>query len=75
MAFVNNFSTSFRWCDYIMGTDNKYHEYVERVKAAKKAAKSPEEFKALEKKLVSEAEAEGFRAEAEVEAYNKQKQQ
>ena len=75
MAFVNNFSTSFRWCDYIMGTDDKYHDYVTRVKAAKMAAKTPEEFKALEKKLVSEAEAEGFRAEAEVEAYDKQKQQ
>jgi methylsterol monooxygenase len=75
MAFVNNFSTSFRWCDYIMGTDNKYHEYVERVKAAKKAAKSPEELRALEQRLASEAEAEGLRAEAEVEAHGKQKKQ
>ena len=75
MAFVNNFSTSFRWCDYIMGTDGKYHDYVKRIKAAKRAAKSPEELKALEKRLVSEAEAEGLRAEAEVEAYGKQKKQ
>jgi len=75
MAFVNNFSTSFRWCDYIMGTDNKYHDYAKRVKAAKKAAKNPEELKALEKKLASEAEAEGLRAEAEVEGYGKQKKQ
>jgi len=75
MAFVNNFSTSFRWCDYIMGTDHKYHDYVTRVRAAKKAAKSPEELKALEQRLASEAQAEGFRAEAEVEAYGKQKKQ
>ena len=75
MAFVNNFSTSFRWCDYVMGTDNKYHDYVTRVRAAKKAAKSPEELKALEQRLASEAQAEGLRAEAEVEAYGKQKKQ
>ena len=75
MSFVNNFSTSFRWCDYIMGTDDKYHDYVKRVTALKKAAKNPDELKALEQKLVSEAEAEGLRAEAEVEAYGKQKKQ
>jgi methylsterol monooxygenase len=56
-----------------MGTDNKYHEYVKRVKAVKSAAGSPEELKALEEKLVRETEAEGLRAEAEVEAYGKQK--
>lgn len=75
MAFVNNFSTSFRWCDYIMGTDHKYHDYVKRVKAVRKAAKNPEELKALEHKLAIETEAEGLRAEAEVEAYGKQKKQ
>lgn len=58
-----------------MGTDNKYHDYVNRVKAVKNAAKSPEELKALEQKLASETEAEGLRAEAEVEAYGKQKKQ
>ena len=58
-----------------MGTDHKYHDYVKRVKAAKKAAKNPEELKALEQKLANEAEAEGLRAEAEVEAYKKQKKQ
>jgi len=58
-----------------MGTDGKYHDYVKRIKAAKRAAKSPEELKVLEKRLVSEAEAEGLRAEAEVEAYGKQKKQ
>ena len=75
MSFVNNFSTSFRWCDYIMGTDDKYHNYVKRIKAAKNAAKTPEELKALEQKLANEAEAEGQRAEAQVEAYGKQKKQ
>ena len=58
-----------------MGTDNKYHDYVKRVKAAKMAAKTPEELMALEKKLAKEAEAEGLRAEAETEAYGKQKKQ
>ena len=58
-----------------MGTDDKYHDYVKRIRAAKKAAKSPEELKALEKKLASEAQAEGLRAEAEVESYTKQKKQ
>jgi len=58
-----------------MGTDDKYHDYVKRVKAAKEAAKSPEELKALEERLASEALAEGLRAEAEVEAYGKEKKQ
>ena len=73
MSFVNNFSTSFRWCDYIMGTNDKYHEHAKRVKAAKAAAKTPEELKAVEQRLARETEAEGLRAEAEVEAYGKQK--
>lgn len=58
-----------------MGTDDKYHDYVKRVKAVKNAAKNPEELKTLEQKLVSEVEVEGLRAEAEVEAYGKQKKQ
>jgi methylsterol monooxygenase len=69
MAFTNNFSTSFRWCDRIFGTDKKYQEYRARVNAAKKAMKgaTKEEQKKMEEKLMAEVEAEGIRAEAEAE--------
>lgn len=69
MAFTNNFSTSFRWCDAIFGTDTKYREYRARVKAAKAAAKgaTKEEQMAIEHRLMAEVEAEGIRAEAEAE--------
>jgi methylsterol monooxygenase len=73
MAFVNNFSTSFRWCDYILGTDTKYHEHVKRVKAAKKLAKNHDEYLILEKKLMDDTEAEGLRAEQAVIANGKVK--
>lgn len=69
MAFVNNYSTSFRWWDRIFGTDSKYREYRDRVKTAKAAMKNPtkEQLVALEQKLMAEVEAEGLRAEAEAE--------
>lgn len=69
MAFTNNFSTSFRWCDRIFGTDNKYREYRARVKAAKSSMKgaTQEQLRRAEQKLLDEAEAEGLRAEAEAE--------
>jgi len=68
MAFTNNFSTSFRWWDRMFGTDDKYRAYQQRLKAAKASMKSAtkEELIMMEKKLVLEAEEEGFRAEAEV---------
>ncbi|KAJ1922012.1 C-4 sterol methyl oxidase [Mycoemilia scoparia] len=31
MAFVNNFSSSFRWWDTLFGTDVKYHEHKKRL--------------------------------------------
>ena len=74
MAFVNNFSTSFRWCDRLFGTDDKYREYRKRVTAMKKLNLSKEEFAAMEQKLIKEAEQEGLRAEAKVEAYQFGKQ-
>ena len=43
MAFVNNFSTSFRWCDRLFGTDTKYRAYRARLDAAKKAGMSRED--------------------------------
>ncbi|CAG8522453.1 2242_t:CDS:2, partial [Scutellospora calospora] len=36
-AFVNCFSTSFRWWDYLMGTDLKYRAYKQRKEAELKA--------------------------------------
>ena len=69
MAFVNNFSTSFRWCDRLFGTDTKYREYRKRVQEMKKLGLSKEEYAQRELALIREAEQEGLRAEAEVEAY------
>ncbi|CAK5277989.1 unnamed protein product, partial [Mycena citricolor] len=68
MAFTNNYSTSFRWCDRIFGTDDKYRIYRARVEAAKKsmANASKADHDELERKLMAEVEAEGLLAEAEV---------
>ena len=74
MAFVNIFSTSFRWCDRLFGTDDKYREYMKRVREMKKLNLSHEEYAAMEQKLIKEAEQEGLRAEAQVEAYSFGKQ-
>lgn len=57
-AFVNCYSTSFRWWDYCLGTDNKYHAYRARVAAAK-----PKDRAAVQKKELEEVEREGLRAE------------
>ncbi|KAK7048168.1 C-4 methylsterol oxidase [Favolaschia claudopus] len=78
MAFTNNFSTSFRWWDRVLGTDDKYRAYRKRVQAAKAAKKnaSKEELDQMEQKLMAEFEADGLRAEAEVlRATEKQKTQ
>ncbi|KAB5588949.1 C-4 methylsterol oxidase [Ceratobasidium theobromae] len=62
MAFVNNFSTSFRWLDYMFGTDDKYRAYKKRL-----AAVAEKDRAALEKKLLEEAEKEGVVAADEAE--------
>lgn len=69
MAFTNNFSTSFRWWDRILGTDNKYREYRKKVDAAKAAMKgaTKEDKDRLEQKMLKEIEEEGKRAEARAE--------
>ncbi|KAI5891314.1 uncharacterized protein SCHCODRAFT_02628730 [Schizophyllum commune H4-8] len=67
MAFTNNFSTSFRWWDYMLGTDDKYRAYRARVKAMKKKGMTAEEQRDIERKLMDEVEKEGIAAEAEVE--------
>ena len=66
MAFTNNYSTSFRWCDRLFGTDDKYREYRRRIAASKAAmkGKSKAEQEAAERELIAEIEAEGHRAEA-----------
>ncbi|KAG2148809.1 hypothetical protein DEU56DRAFT_782322 [Suillus clintonianus] len=66
MAFTNNFSTSFRWCDRIFGTDDKYREYRARISAQKASMKnkSKAEREEAERNLIAEIEAEGQRAEA-----------
>lgn len=69
MSFTNNYSTSFRWCDFIFGTDKKYREYRNRLDANKAAMKnkSKAEQEAAERKLLEEVEADGHLAEAVVE--------
>jgi methylsterol monooxygenase len=66
MAFVNNFSTSFRWWDRILGTDNKYLAYRERMRAATNGLDAAQR-KVVEEKMVAEEEEAGFAAEKEVE--------
>ena len=69
MAFVNNFSTSFRWCDRLFGTDDKYREYRAKLNAARKAGLSLKELADLEKKMNEDAEKAGIEAEKVAEAY------
>jgi methylsterol monooxygenase len=57
-----NFSTSFRWLDYMLGTDDKYRAYKKRLAAA-----AVKDRAALEKKLLEEAEKEGVVAANEAE--------
>ncbi|RUP45202.1 C-4 methylsterol oxidase [Jimgerdemannia flammicorona] len=45
-AFVNNFSTSFRWWDFMFGTDTKYRAFRKKQADEKKAAS---EIKAMKK--------------------------
>lgn len=53
MAFVNNYSTSFRWWDHLLGTDTKYQAYRKRVSAAKAEERAKVE---AEENLKTEAE-------------------
>lgn len=66
MAFVNNFSTSFRWWDRILGTDDKYRAYRARMHAATKGLDAAQR-KAVEENMVAEEEEAGFAAEKAVE--------
>jgi methylsterol monooxygenase len=72
MAFVNNYSTSFRWWDSVLGTDNKYKAYRKRMNAAKLAAAQDKKAQlAMEQKINDETEREGLAAEKVVESYAK----
>ncbi|KIY44736.1 hypothetical protein FISHEDRAFT_50852 [Fistulina hepatica ATCC 64428] len=66
MAFSNNFATSFRWWDWLFGTDTKYRAFRKKVKATKAAMKGATSAQLLEveKKLQNAAEAEGAAEEA-----------
>jgi methylsterol monooxygenase len=57
-----NYATSFRWMDYIFGTDTKYRAYKQRVAQA-----NERERQALEQKIFEETEKEGLRAAEETE--------
>jgi methylsterol monooxygenase len=67
MAFVNNYSTSFRWWDAMMGTDTKYRAYKARMAAARAAAKSKAHEQAVEDAVNADTEREGAAAERMVE--------
>ncbi|KAF8487732.1 hypothetical protein F5888DRAFT_1820559 [Russula emetica] len=57
MAFVKNFSTSFRWWDHLLRTDKKYLAYGERVRAATKGLDAAQRKAVEEKMVVAEEEA------------------
>ena len=65
---MNNFATSFRWCDRLAGTDKKYLAYRARLNAAKKAGMSQQEYQKMEQQLNEQAEREGVEAEKVAEA-------
>ncbi|KAF9510473.1 hypothetical protein BS47DRAFT_1331664 [Hydnum rufescens UP504] len=64
MAFTNNYSTSFRWLDFIFGTDDKYRAYKKRMAAG---TAQGENRAALERRLLEETEREGQLAERAAE--------
>lgn len=71
MAFTNNFSTSFRYLDFIFGTDDKYRAHKAKLAATRRHGATKEEQAALEKKLFEETEREGVLAEQLAEKSSK----
>ena len=72
---LQNYATSFRYLDFIFGTDNKYRAY--RAKVAAEKAKAVQklhhelteaEEDAIENRILAETEAEGMRAEKAAES-------
>jgi methylsterol monooxygenase len=68
MAFVNNYSTSFRWWDFMLGTDDKYRAYKQRMAVAKAATADARAKQAIEDRINAETEKEGQAAERKVES-------
>ena len=72
MAFMDNFASSFRYLDFIFGTDERFRAYKAKLmkmkaEAAAKGA-SREEQNAIEARLNEESEKAGIAAEAIAEA-------
>ncbi|GJJ14249.1 C-4 sterol methyl oxidase [Clathrus columnatus] len=65
MAFMNNYSTSFRYLDYIFGTDDKYRAYKNRLSAEEERVNATEQ--KWKEQVEAEIEKEGLRAEREAE--------
>lgn len=65
MAFVNNYSTSFRYLDYLFGTDDKYRVYKKRLAAEEARVEATEQ--KWKEKFEAEIENEGVKAEHEAE--------
>ncbi|EJD06589.1 C4-methyl sterol oxidase [Fomitiporia mediterranea MF3/22] len=72
MAFMDNFASSFRYLDFIFGTDERYRAHKAKLnkmkEAASKSGASREEQEAMEQKLMEESERIGIAAEAKAEA-------
>jgi methylsterol monooxygenase len=62
MAFMNNYSTLFRWWDRLLGMDNKYWAYHSWICTATKGLDDVQ-CKAIEEKMVLEKEEAGFATE------------
>lgn len=66
MAFVNNYSTSFRYLDHLFGTDDKYRVYKKRLATEEHSTDAKDEQKWKES-IEAEIEKEGVRAEHEAQ--------
>ena len=69
---MDNFASSFRYLDFIFGTDERFRAHKARLRKAKEAAKqrgaSREEQDAIELTLNEESEKIGLAAEAKAES-------
>lgn len=71
MAFMDNFSSSFRYLDFIFGTDERYKSHKAKLQKMRDAAKqrgaSEKEYAEIEQRLNEESEAIGTAAEVVAE--------
>ena len=72
MAFMDNFASSFRYLDFIFGTDERFRAHKAKLRKAKQAAAqrgaSREEQDAIERKFNEESQRIGLAVEAQAEA-------